>query len=73
MTTPDAPLAAKMIAYADAKGFEPEHEMRTAAARFDEATEGFYAVPQTCVVSVFFARWAKARRIWCEHTGENLV
>lgn len=71
--TPDTALSIKMIAYADAQGFPPEHEMRTAAAAFDEATTGFYATPQTCTVKAFFARWAKARRIWCEHTGENLI
>lgn len=71
--TPDTALSAKMTTYADAQGFPPNHEMRTAATRFDEATKGFYATPQTCAVAVFFGRWAKARRIWCEHTGENLT
>lgn len=71
--TPDTTLSAKMIAYADAQGFPPNHEMRTAAARFEEGTAGFYATPQTCTVASFFACWAKARRIWCKYSGEELI
>lgn len=70
---PDTALSAKMIAYADAHGFEPEHEMREAAAAFTSAAEGYFGTPQTCAVKAFFGRWAKARRLWCKYSGEELI
>lgn len=71
--TPDTALAEKMIAFADQQGFELGHEMREAAAAFDSAAKGYFAVPQTCAVKAFFGRWAKARRIWCKYSGEALL
>lgn len=71
--TPDTTLAARMIAYADQQGLGPDHEMRLAADAFDSAAKGFYAKPQTCAVKAFFGRWAKARRIWCKYSGEELL
>lgn len=44
-----------------------------AADGFDAATAGFYSDPQTVNVKQFMGAFAKARRMWCEATGESLV
>ena len=44
-----------------------------AANAFDAATVGFYANPQTVPVTKFLGCLARARRLWCEATGESLV
>jgi len=43
------------------------------AAEFDDATAGFFAEPQTVSVQKFMGTFARARRMWCEATGEDLV
>lgn len=43
------------------------------ADAFDAATAGFYAEPQTVSVQKFMGAFARARRMWCEATGESLV
>lgn len=50
----------------------PENWLATAAA-FDAATIGFYAEPQTVDVRKFMGCFARARRMWCDVTGEPLV
>lgn len=52
------PRAAEMIAEADA---------------LQAATEGFYAEDQTVDARKFLGCWARARRKWCDFTGEPLV
>jgi hypothetical protein len=48
-------------------------EMRTAATALRDATSGYFAEPQTVDVRRFMGTWARARRIWCECTGEPLA
>lgn len=48
-------------------------ELEAAAAKFDEATAGFYANPQTVDVKRFVGSWARARRLYCDVTGESLI
>ena len=69
----DTSLAIKMLARADADGLAAEHDLRMRAAAFDEAAKGFYGDPQTCDVKRFMGHWARARRAWCDYTGEALL
>ena len=48
-------------------------ELREKAAAFREGAEGFYGEPQTVTAKSFLGRWARARRLWCDCTGESLV
>ena len=43
------------------------------ADAFDEAAAGFYAQPQTHNAAQFLGAYARARKAWCEATGEPLV
>ena len=72
-TVADTDLAVKMIARADTDNLPHDHEIRTRAAAFDEAAKGFYSDPQTCDVKRFVGCWARARRTWCDYTGEVLI
>lgn len=68
----DTPLAEDMRALAAA---EPEHgdRLRDAANALDAMAAGFYATPQTCTAQQLLGAWARARRLWCDVTGESLV
>ena len=66
-------LSEKMITRADQDSLPGGHEMRTEAFEFDKASEGYFATPQTVSVPQFLGRWARARRIWCEYTGDSLI
>ena len=50
----------------------PEDWHKTAEA-FDNAAAGFFADPQTVSVGKFVGCFARARRMWCDVTGESLV
>lgn len=65
-------LSEKMHALADS-GHARADELREKADAFDKATEGFYAYPQTCSVQKFVGAFARARRLWCDITGEPLI
>lgn len=71
MTNTD--LAEKMLARADADGLPPDHQLRLRAVAFDDAVRGFYGEPQTYDVRRFLGCWARARRAWCDYTGEPLI
>ena len=43
------------------------------ADKVDAATDGFFAKPQTHNVMQFMGCMARARRAWCDATGEPLV
>ncbi len=66
-------LAIKMRSRADADGLSADHALRTSADAFDAATVGFYSEPQTVTVAKFFGAWARARRSWCDYSGEKLI
>lgn len=66
-------LSGKMRARADADQLATDHQVRTLADAFDKAADGFYATPQTVTVQQFMAAWTRARRAWCEHSGEPLL
>lgn len=65
-------LSIRMHALADS-GHERAEELRLKADAFDTATEGLYATPQTCSVAKFMGAFARARRLWCDITGEPLA
>jgi hypothetical protein len=65
-------LSEKMHALADS-GHTRANELREKADAFDDATAGFYGVPQTVTVQRFVGCFARARRLWCDVTGEPLV
>jgi hypothetical protein len=48
-------------------------ELREKAEALKEGIAGFYAQPQTVTVPQFMGRWARARRLWCDLTGEPLI
>jgi len=66
-------LSDKMRARADADGLPADHPLRTEADAFDAATDGFFGTPQTVLVPKYMGTWARARRVWCEYSGEQLV
>lgn len=73
MTIADCELVRKMRTRADADNLPPAHELRELAQAFEEGVKGFYATPQTCDAKSFLGRWARARRAWCDYTGEPLI
>lgn len=66
-------LSGKMLRRADADGLPPEHLLRVLAAGFDAATTAYFDHPQACDVKTFMRAWVRARRTWCEYSGESLV
>ncbi len=63
-------LGDKMRALADTS--HPRHaELREAADKFDAAANAAYA--GSGPVSKMVGTWARARRIYCECTGESLI
>lgn len=68
-----ADLGAKMIERADRDGLPSGHELRAKGEAFSKAADGFYGSPQTVDVKQFMGCWARARRCWCEYSGESLL
>ena len=66
-------LTRRMVARADADGLPADHELRVKAWAFDQAAVGFCADPQTVPVQSFMGHWARARRCWCDYSGEPLL
>lgn len=66
-------LSQKMRARADADGLPDDHQLRTQADAFDEATARFYSNPQTISAPKFMGTWARTRRTWCDYSGEPLL
>jgi hypothetical protein len=69
----DTELAKRMIARSDADSLAADHPLRDLAAKFETAATGFYSEPQTVSVKSFMGAWARARRAWCDYTGEPLI
>lgn len=72
MTVLRTALSERMHALAET-GHERAVELREKADAFDSATAGFYSEPQTVGVAKFMGAFARARRLWCDITGESLV
>lgn len=70
-TTEQPSLADKMDALA---ATHPRGvELREKADALRVGIAGFYGEPQTVTVQSFMGRWARARKLWCEITGEALI
>lgn len=67
---PSKPLAARMRALADA-GHPRAAELRERATDLDQAVKAASAASPE--VRALLGAWARARRLWCETTGEPLV
>lgn len=65
-------LAERMFALAD-KGHPRAEEMREKATEFQKAVDGYYSEPPTVEAKSFLGAYARARKLWCEITGEPLV
>ena len=72
MESPTTTLGDKMRLLADT-GHGSADELREKADAFDVAARGYYADPQTVAASKFLGCFARARKLWCECTGESLV
>lgn len=69
---PETNLSHRMRTLAKTRTDLPANWHEVADA-FDAATLGFYSVPQTVEVETFVGCFARARRLWCEATGESLI
>lgn len=65
------PLARQMIARANSDDLPADHAMRRNALEFEEVTLK-YAEGNTTPQKMVSA-WARARRCWCNYTGEPLI
>jgi len=61
-------LPTKMEMWADHYNFPADHILRTRASELREAVSNASAPPKKIL-----GAWARARRVWCEHTGEGLI
>lgn len=73
MDKAETDLSKKMRAAADKEGYAADHEMRVLADKFDAAAQGFYSSPQTVSAPSFLGHFARARKCWCNYSGEPLV
>lgn len=60
-------LGEKIIARADRDGLPVDHPLRVVAENFNEAVASG-AEPRKLI-----GAWARARRLWCEYSGEPLI
>lgn len=65
-------LGDRMRKLAETRDDLPEDWLEKAEA-FDRASEGYLAEVQTVNVKTFMGCFARARRMWCNATGEPLV
>lgn len=63
------PLSEKMAAYRGPY----QDEIHEKGKALKEAAAGFYGDPQTVSAKKFLGCWARARKAWCEVSGEPLV
>ena len=64
-------LSKKMRKLARA-GHDRGTELYLAATALDEATDDYATGRKVDQMQTFLAAWSKARRVWCECTGEAL-
>lgn len=66
-------LPQRMRAMADSRGLSADHDLRVKADALDAAIDGYFANPPTKDAKQFLGAWARARRVWCDFTGEPLI
>lgn len=69
----DTTLGKRMIEAADKDGLPADHDFRLKAQAFEESVAGFFGEPQTMTVQQFMGHYARAKRAWCDYSGESLV
>lgn len=69
----DTNLAKRVLKTAENDGLPDDHPMVIAAKEFEAAAHGFFSEPKTVSVKKFLGKFAKARRLWCEYSGDPLV
>lgn len=65
-------LHGKMRALA-ATGHPRSAELVEKADEFESKAKLFYSNPAHCDVRSFIGAWARARKLWCEITGEPMI
>lgn len=65
-------LTKKMIALADKDNLLENHELRTIAKAFDEACHNYFE-KKTINSIQFIGAWTRARKCYCDYTGESLI
>jgi len=65
-------LSKDMRALADS-GHPRADELREHADKFDATAAGWMAEPQTATVQEHCAAWARARRVYCECSGKDML
>jgi hypothetical protein len=66
-------LAKSMIERANKDNLPEDHELRIKGIAFTEACHGYFSTPQTVNIAKFMGSWARARKCWCNYTGEPLL
>lgn len=66
-------LGKKMIERADRDKLPADHPMRVRALEFNDAADKYLAQPQLMAVAAFMGFWMRARRTWCNYTGDALI
>lgn len=69
---PLPPLHARMIAKANDDNLPADHPMRVVASELHRAILGTRST-KNIPAGKILGTWARARRIWCDYTGEPLT
>jgi len=64
-------LSERMIEYANKHTLPDNDKMRVLAKDFDEKTKAFFG--EKISVKLYLGSWARARRHWCDITGDSLL
>jgi hypothetical protein len=48
-------------------------ELRAKADELETKATGYYSDPPTVEAKSFLGAWARARRLWCDCTGDSLI
>ena len=68
----ESPLVKNMRALADRRP-DRANDLRRAANAFEDAIGGFYAEPQRMSVKQLIGIWSRARKLFCDVSGESLI
>lgn len=64
-------LAKKMIDRANKDNLNDEHIMRVLGEEFEMITKKYFL--GDCSFKIVIGTWARARKCWCDYTGEDLI
>jgi len=72
----DKSLPERMVERADKDNLPADHPLRIRAKELEGAIEVYprHHIPKSSMALHFFiGAWARARKVWCEYTGEELI